>query len=247
MYISDFLKIKGKKTVISISGGGGKTSTLFRLAYELKDYKVLITTTTKILKPEISDDYDIIIEKNSEKFLKEIHQHKNHIICGSSMPEGTRKFIGCAIPFLKDIKDHFDFVLIEADGSAGRPVKAPATHEPVIADFTDIYIGVLGLDCLGKRADSQNVHRPEIFSQIRQKPPEQRIKVEDLVKLINSPDGLFKNAPENCQKVVLLNKADLITEEQGREIVSSLRTEIIFPVKIILNSFKKKQSVQLLK
>ena len=50
-----------KKEIISFVGGGGKTTTMFSLAEELKAMgkKVLVTTTTKIFVPN-EDQFDKI-------------------------------------------------------------------------------------------------------------------------------------------------------------------------------------------
>ncbi|AEJ18751.1 Conserved hypothetical protein CHP03172 [Gracilinema caldarium DSM 7334] len=97
------------------------------------------------------------------------------------------------------LKDHWDVVLVEADGSKHLPVKAPAEHEPVIPPITNVVLGCIGLDCLGKPLEEGFVHRP---------PP-----VQHLINLILHPEGLFKASPEEAQRITVLNKADLIREE----------------------------------
>src|SRR5688572_13667091 len=42
----------GEARIVAFTGGGGKTSALFRLAQELADYRVLVTTTTRIWVPD---------------------------------------------------------------------------------------------------------------------------------------------------------------------------------------------------
>ena len=58
-----------------------------------------------------------------------------------------------------------DYVLVEADGSAGKPLKAHAAHEPVIPDNAAQVICVAGASGLN-RPISEAVHRPEIFFQM---------------------------------------------------------------------------------
>lgn len=59
----------------------------------------------------------------------------------------------------------FDYVLVEADGSAQRPLKAHASHEPVIPPETNQTICVVGASGFGKPI-SEVVHRPEIFARL---------------------------------------------------------------------------------
>ena len=245
MLLSSVLELNKDKSIISIAGGGGKTTTLFTLASELKEYKVLITTTTKILKPKESNDYEIITDLDSREFLDYLKNksHKNIIVYGHTPSIESRKLEGCTFSFLKAVKRYFDVMIIESDGSAGRPIKAPAAHEPVIFENTDTYIGVIGLDCLGKPATDIFVHRPELFSKIRNKNQNEIIATDDLVKLINSKDGLFKDAPENCRKIALLNKGDLLTLNECEILADTIIKESKFPLKLIINSYREKKSV----
>ena len=52
-FSSEAFNIK-KGDIITVTGGGGKTTLIFKLAEELKNSgKVLITTTTKMFAPKI--------------------------------------------------------------------------------------------------------------------------------------------------------------------------------------------------
>jgi len=55
-------------------------------------------------------------------------------------------------------------LLIEADGSRQRPLKAPASHEPVIPNWVDTVAVVAGLSALGSPLTEKWVHRPERFA-----------------------------------------------------------------------------------
>lgn len=245
MKLSDLLSLNDEKSIISIVGGGGKTTTLFTLAAELISKKVLLTTTTKILKPEQSDFFDIVMGGDSSRFLRElsIGEWKNHILCGIISEEYPGKLTGINSSFIEKVKDIFDYVIIESDGSAGRPIKAPAQHEPAILPDTSLYIGLIGLDCLGKNGSDTYVHRPELFSKIRGKSQKEKIGVSDMIKLVNSPDGLFKNAPDSCRKIALINKADLIPFREGKHLIDQIFEGSTIQVEVILNSYKKNESV----
>ena len=57
----------------------------------------------------------------------------------------------------------FDYVLVEADGSAGRPLKAHAPHEPVIPPEASNVILVVGASGFG-RPIREAAHRPERYA-----------------------------------------------------------------------------------
>ena len=170
-----------KKGILSFVGGGGKTTTIFSLAEELKvlGKKVLISTTTHIFKPD-REDFDNIFLKDLEE--KEIRSSTITIL-GEKIVDGKIK--GLDPSSLEAIikKDLFDFILIEADGARGMPIKAPASYEPVILDSTLKTIGVIGLDALNMPIDKVS-HRKEILSSLLKKDLSDSIEIEDIVKLV---------------------------------------------------------------
>ena len=58
-----------------------------------------------------------------------------------------------------------DYVLVEADGAAGRPMKAHAPHEPVIPAGANQVICVVGASGFGQPV-SQAAHRPELYARL---------------------------------------------------------------------------------
>lgn len=244
MNLIDLLDLKNHHSFISIAGGGGKTATLFNLGINLGMESVLLTTTTKILKPKRSRLYNVV-DGSETTFFSTFNRYggKCPLVFGLSSPSYPGKLTGVSLEFLSDAWKHFSHIIVEADGSAGRPLKAPAAHEPVIHSLTDLYIGAIGLDAIGKRADDSQVHRPDLFGKIRGKKPFEKIKTEDLVSLINHREGLFKNAPENCRRTILLNKADLIDIQEGKKICKIIKDALFFEADVILNSYKYKNSV----
>lgn len=44
----------------------------------------------------------------------------------------------------------FSYVVVEADGSAHKPFKAPLEYEPVVPCSTTLLIAVVGVDALGQ-------------------------------------------------------------------------------------------------
>lgn len=191
-----------KGEVISLIGGGGKTTTLFGLGKELKEFnkKVLISTTTAIYNPE-DKDYDYY-------FLKEIKdfnpKDSSITIFGDRVEED--KLIGMPLSKIDEIAERkvFDFLLIEADGAKGKPIKGHAPYEPVIPKSTTKTIGIIGLDSLGKKIEDI-IHRPEIFTKITDTKYSDIIDEEIIVKYILDSEGLFKET--QGKRILLLNKA----------------------------------------
>ena len=198
--------------LISLVGAGGKTSTMFGLAQELKAFgkKVLVTTTTNIALSETSKADRLVIDNLKDiRFLSRVEP--GTIAClGSGMLNDKGKLKGIDREFIDAIyQEHlFDYIVVEADGSKRRPIKAPAHYEPVLPRETTRVVGLIGLDALGKSITEDHVHRPNLFCSITGKKMGDPIDRKCLTDLILAKNGLFKDAPRGCRKYVVLNKAD---------------------------------------
>ena len=198
--------------LISVVGAGGKTSTMFRLAQELRALgkKVLVTTTTNLAFSETSKADRLILDSSNDISSLSTVEPGMIVCLGSSMVGDQEKLKGIEREFVGKIyQEHlFDFIVVEADGSKRRPIKAPAHYEPVIPIETTRVIGVIGLDALGKPITDQYVHRPTLFCSITGKKMGDTIDRKCFTDLILSEDGLFKDVPRDCKKYVIFNKAD---------------------------------------
>lgn len=115
-----------------------------------------------------------------------------------------------------------DLLLVEADGSRGRPVKAPGESEPAVPTLCDIVVGAVGLDCLGEPLGEAIAHRPEIFSPLVGCAPGEAISPCHVAALIRAPGGLFKGTPAAARRILLLNKADASDAGALRELLALL-------------------------
>lgn len=130
--------------VIAVVGSGGKTTRIHQLAeqYKKEGKKVFVTTTTHMYKEE-----GCILSGNVDEIIDRLN------ICGycmAGMPAEDGKMRELPPEVYEEACKRADIVLVEADGSKGRPVKFPAEHEPVIPDnVNEIHI-VIGLCAIGK-------------------------------------------------------------------------------------------------
>ena len=88
------------------------------------------------------------------------------------------------------------------------PLKAPASHEPVIPGWTRTVIVVAGLSGLGEPLTQDRVHRPERFAELGGCLPGEPITIEVIARVLAHPDGGMKGSPAGAQRVALLNQAD---------------------------------------
>ena len=201
--------------VVSLVGAGGKTSLLFRLAHEFSKAgkTVLTTTTTKIFMPRKDQSIHVVQGRSAASILSQAKERlgdHSHVTAVSSLLSPQGKLAGLD----PDVVDHiwksgvFQWILVEADGAAGRPLKAPAVHEPVIPGSCTHAIGIVGLSVLSNPLEESWVFRPEIFSDLTGLQRGQNISEEAVADLIVHPLGLMKDVTRESAGFVFLNQAD---------------------------------------
>ena len=142
------------KGITAVIGSGGKTTLLRILAEELSG-TVILTTSTHILP---FAGIPLLVTDDIEQVRRALALHR--VICmGTPAAEG--KLTAPALPF-SVLADAADYVIVEADGSKRLPLKAHASHEPVIPENTRKTVCVVGASGFGKPVE-QTVHRPELF------------------------------------------------------------------------------------
>lgn len=164
MTISEALELR--PGVTAVIGGGGKT-TLLRMAGEelaASGHRVLLCTTTKILPfsglPNVTDG-------DEGTLAAALAEHR--LVCAGTVLPESGKLTAPAIP-MAELAKLADYVLVEADGSAHRPLKAHLSHEPVIPAEADRTVCVTGVSGFGLPI-AEAAHRPERFAALAETTP----------------------------------------------------------------------------
>jgi probable selenium-dependent hydroxylase accessory protein YqeC len=201
--------------VISLVGAGGKTSLMFRLARELSsEGAVLTTTTTRIRYPREDQSPCVITAASAVEILKRaeglLEEHRHVTAAGGLIPD-QNKLVGLAPEAVDRVwaSGLFRWIIVEADGAAGRPLKAPAVHEPVVPRATLWLVGVVGLSAVGKPLTEEWVFRPQVFSAITGLPPGAAVSEEVIATAVDHEQGILKGGPGSCRRIVFLNQGDL--------------------------------------
>lgn len=210
MKLSQALRLE-KNASIAFVGGGGKTSALFMAARELAP--ALVTTSTHLAARQ-AEKADRHILWNPGEPLPEVETALGSgvtLITGPHREDIARISAPTEEQFqqIRSLADsHGMPLLIEADGSRQKPIKAPAGHEPAIPPFVDLVVVTAGMRGLGRTLGEDFVHRPEIFGALSGLQAGEMVSAEALVRVLTHPDGGLKNIPAGARKVVLLNQAD---------------------------------------
>lgn len=193
--------------ITALIGGGGKTSTIYALAEGLRQTgSVVICTSTHILCP-----------KQYPYIPRLFDRLKTGEVVSTGRFDG-KKLSTPEQPF-EELKQYADHVLVEADGSKQLPLKAHASHEPVIPKGTNTVLAVVGIDGLGKPIKIA-AHRPELFAALCGVSVDDPV-TEEMIKTVVS-------RYPRCDGIII-NKADGDAQIEAAE---SLARQFTIPVAI---------------
>ena len=218
----------GAREHVALVGGGGKTTLMFALAEELRrgGKRVITSTTTKVWHREALQYEKVVLvgddlqwrDKAMEGLNKEGVIFIGHSLLDSGKVEGISPSLADEV--YRDSNIHY--LLIEADGSAGHPLKAPAEHEPVIPRSVTMVVAMMSLEAMSARLDEATAFRVEQVSKVTGLVAGDILTPRALAKVFLHPAGLFKGTPAGSRKVVFLNKGDLVKEETKVEKLADL-------------------------
>ncbi|MGB7875024.1 MAG: selenium cofactor biosynthesis protein YqeC [Anaerolineales bacterium] len=222
---------------VAFVGAGGKSTAMFQLARELPP-PVIVTATTHlgVWQTPLADRH-IIATRPAP--LEEMEHNLSGVmlVTGEIEAERTKPLDNDVIKWLHEFCGYFSMpLLIEADGSRQKPLKAPGEHEPPIPDFVKTVVVVAGLSGLGKPLDEETAHRPEIFGRLIGLKPGETITAAALMRVLTHPEGGLKNIPESARRIALLNQADTSAlqsqaESIAKDLLSNYHSAIIASLK----------------
>lgn len=218
--LSDALGLAPREHV-ALVGAGGKTNLLFALAEGLQGAarKVVTCTTTKVWHRESTRAPSLCLVSSGPEWRETLRRallEHGHVFLGTKVLH-SGKVEGVA-PALLDTLYHeedMDYLLVEADGAAGHPVKAPVDKEPVVPCSTTSVVALLGLEALGLPMSPEVVFRLEAFERVTGIAPGKIMTPAALAALFYEPEGLFKGAPDSSRRVAFLNKKDLLSDSRS--------------------------------
>ncbi len=220
------------KDIVTVVGCGGKTSFIKKTIKEVNYEKILITTSTKVLKKEFDEyDFEIFGEKvYNEKFLT----NGKYLIYDYEI-NNLKKLVGYDKKIIDNIVDKFDFSIIEGDGSRGKKLKGWIENEPVVINKSTKTIGIINLKLLGKTANEDIIHNLDEFLSSSKLKKNDTIKFNNIANIVCHNQGLFKNSVG--KKILYINQLD--SEEEfflGVEFSKKILDKI--DAKVVLGSLK---------
>jgi len=212
--LSSLLGLDEETRVVCFVGAGGKTSLMYALARELVNLggTVVSTTTTKIYPPQAHESPFLLLAER-DPLLSSLAEHLtrfSHVTVADRIDPVSAKLTSVTEEIVAQCARMARWVLVEADGAAGRPVKAPALWEPVIPNCCDLVIPMVGLDCLGKPAGQDFAFRIAEFLAITGLQEGEAITPQAVARLVTHPRGGMKGVRDRMRVTPFLNKMDLV-------------------------------------
>jgi len=240
----------GPKEHVAVVGGGGKSTLCFALAeaLRLKGARVISTTTTKVRHEEAKAYPRLVLDSPDGPDLEAIKKgldEAGNVFVGQEFLENG-KVEGISLTVADDLfrMPGVDYVIIEADGAAGRPLKAPAAHEPVIPGSVTRVIALMGLEALGKPLGLDTVFRLALFKVLTGLEEGDILNPEGLARAFDEKAGLFKNTPSSARRTVFLNQLDIFPDDRpAHDMARRLIETHHFIERVVLGSFRKNEFI----
>ena len=202
-----------QKHIISLVGGGGKTTIMYELAnfYAAAGKKAVVLTTTHIWLPNGKDVQGGAYGADWPAVASLWQQGRFAVI--GTLEQGTGKLIAPGTDLLRLALDRCDVAIIEADGAKQMPCKLPAEHEPVLLESSDIVIAVAGLDALGKSLE-EGCFRWQLGRELFASSCNLLLDAAKLAQILLSEQGSRKSVGTRAYYIAL-NKCDVVEHAQA--------------------------------
>lgn len=201
---------------IALVGGGGKTTLLYALGDQLAG-RIVLTTTTKMGADE-HRGRTVLIDPSDEEVVTATAA--GPVVALRRVAGG--KSIGVDPSRCDRWFARVDHVVVEADGSRGRPFKAPNDFEPVIPATTTLVVHVIGVDALG-RVIADQCHRPLRVAALAGCRADRRLAPELAAGVILHERGVLRSVPPSAGFAVVITKVDRTTAAVADQLAAELR------------------------
>ena len=216
--VFEALGLSGRE-MVALVGGGGKTRLMRSLFLDVRKagLRGAATTTTRVAEREAGAIGKIHLWRHRQTGVEQPGSMNidGLFIAGAEIGDGKIEGISPETADLLFAVYPVDCLIVEADGAAGRPLKAPADHEPVIPSSATVVVAVMGLEAVGRPLTCESSFRVDRIRSVTGLEPGDTITPDAIVPLFISGSGLFRGCSEGARRVAFLNKADISNDLAG--------------------------------
>lgn len=238
-----------RPVVMALVGAGGKSTLMQRLAREVTaaSLRVLFTTTTRLWHHQFASLPDPHLVGNLEEASRVSATAGPLLTLAQRLLPEEGKVQGLPPAWVDALAEQgdFDLIVVEADGSRERPLKAPGEEEPLVPARTSLFISVAGWRAMGRPLTPAHVHRAERAAVITGHPVGSPITPEMMITLLTHPQGGLKGVPGDARVVWLINQVNeadtmAIVEAMARELLARADVPPTYPpAEVILAALAK--------
>ena len=190
----------GDHELVSLVGGGGKTTLLFALGTQLVG-TVVLTTTTKMGRDR-TGGHEPLLAPTDDALLRTLAARRVALAWRAT---ADHKALGVEPQVCDRWFGLVDHVVVEADGSRRMPFKAPLDYEPVVPSQTTTLVACVGAAALGV-AIAEQCQRPERVAAIAGCSPVDLLTPQRLAAVLTSDRGSRKDSPPSARFAVVINQ-----------------------------------------
>jgi molybdenum cofactor cytidylyltransferase len=194
--------------VVAFVGAGGKTATMINLGRELQQagWRVLATTTAAIEEDQLSMMPHVMPFDADHAEMSDALSEHGFVFLRAMVSKG--RVYGPAPQWTRRILDNVDsdVLLIEADGAAGMPLKAPYDDEPYIPEEATLVIPIASLGALDKPLDDEHVYNPQAMVDKYGFYPGSRVRSPWIAQVLRDDELGLRGVPETARVIAFLNE-----------------------------------------
>jgi probable selenium-dependent hydroxylase accessory protein YqeC len=217
---------------VAVIGGGGKTSLIRLLERELHGAgrPALVSLTTRLGREELSH-LDLVEANTLAEALAVLGRPQaggRILLAGPFGPDNltSNTFSGLPLEWFPPLRQAAGpelTLLVEADGSAGRPLKGHRAYEPALPPLDNLVVAVVGLSVL-VRPWAEAIHRPEAVTPWVDLPSrEQPLTPAQVATFIRG--GWAALSP----RLIFLNQTDALETAEARALGRELASRLASP------------------
>jgi molybdenum cofactor cytidylyltransferase len=217
--------------IVAFIGAGGKTTAMFQLADEIaaRNQRVITTTTTRMgVWQNGNHERAPLVYDSSPDFTARLDHalgmHSHVHVVGEPDKHDPQKASGLPPSCIDGLaaQNIADAILYEADGARSLSFKAPASHEPVIANSTTLLVPIVGVSILGQPLDDAHVHRPEIVARLSGARLGDTITPLITARVLAHDQGGLKSKPASARAMVLINQVETASHIESARTMAQL-------------------------
>lgn len=220
--------LAGENALVSLTGGGGKTSLMFALADEVsRRAPVLTTTTTHIETPPPGRTDKLIIGEDRWDDWREALAAARRVTAAAAQLENgkLRGFPSATVDEMHRL-GMAGCVIVEADGAKRKPFKAYEPHEPVVPARATLCVTVVGAEPFFEPLTDENTFRLDRLAARRGIRPGTLVSAEEIADILSSPDEYARGMRPAALRVVMINKCDMADEPGLRRVEAALQRRL---------------------